>query len=194
MQCQRPEYTDEARLAHLAGVVTMSLVVNDDGTPADIHVVTPLGLGLDESAVACMSQSRYSPAQKDGKPVPFKLTVSLGFDEHWDSDWHLGAAAFHTAGDVTRPRLAKAGFPEPSGDRRSVTVCLRLTVDKDGTPRAVQAASPQDARLDRQAIALVAAWRFHPGTQNGHPVDVPATLMLVHGAGSRVTAIRRAPQ
>src|ERR1035441_9953076 len=78
MQCRQPEYTEEARLAHLAGLVTLSLTVDDEGRPADIHVVSPLGLGLDESAVACMSQSRYSPAQQDGKPVPSRINVSVG--------------------------------------------------------------------------------------------------------------------
>src|ERR1035438_6726307 len=73
MQCRQPEYTEEARIAHLAGIVTMSLTVDDDGMPTDIHVVSPVGLGLDESATACMRQSRYSPAQKDGKPVPLKI-------------------------------------------------------------------------------------------------------------------------
>ena len=79
MQCGQPEYTEEARVAHLAGMVTLSLTVDDEGMPTDIHVVSPVGLGLDESAVACMGKSRYSPAQKDGKPVPYKLTLSLAF-------------------------------------------------------------------------------------------------------------------
>jgi TonB family protein len=110
MQCRQPEYTEEARIAHLAGFVTMSLTVDDDGVPTDIHVVSPVGLGLDESAMACMRQSRYSPAQKDGKPVPLKINVSLAFQEHWDSDWHLGAAAFHTADGAARPILVKASI------------------------------------------------------------------------------------
>lgn len=188
MQCRQPEYTEEARLAHLAGVVTMSLTVDDDGVPTDIHVVSPVGLGLDENAVTCMRQSRYSPAQKDGKPVPLKINVSLPFQQHWDGDWHLGAAAFRTVEGVTRPILVKAKFPAPAGDHRSLTVCLHLTIGKDGAPHDIQSASPQDARLDKEAIAIVGDWRFRPGTQNRVPVDVPATLTLVHGAANKVVA------
>lgn len=193
MQCGQPEYTQEARLAHLAGIVTMSLTVDDDGVPNDIHVVAPLGLGLDESAVACMRQWRYSPAQKDGKPVPLKINVSLAFQERWDSDWHLGAASFRCIEGATRPVLLKTKFPATSADRRSLTVCLHLTVGKDGAPRDIQVAQPQDARLDKEAIAIVGDWRFRPGTQNQQPVDVPATLTLMHGAGGRVAA-RHEPQ
>jgi TonB family protein len=193
MQCRQPAYTEEARIAHLAGIVTMSLTVDDDGMPADIHVVSPVGLGLDESAVACMRQSRYSPAQKDGKPVPLKINVSLAFQEHWDSDWHLGAASFRCTEGSARPVVVKARFPAAAGDHRNLTVCLHLTIGKDGAPRDVQIASPQDARLDKEAVAIVGSWRFRPGTQNRQPVDVPATLTLVHGAAARVVASSHEP-
>ena len=193
MQCGKPAYTEEARIAHLAGTVTMSLTVDDEGIPKEIHVLTPLGLGLDESAVACVRQSRYSPAQKDGKPVPLKINVSLAFEEHWDSDWHLGAAVFHTAEGATRPVVVKAKYPGAVGDRRNVTVCVRLTVGNDGTPRGLQVASPQDARLDKEAIAMVGDWRFRPGMQKGQPVEVPATLTLVHGLANRTMASSHRP-
>ena len=185
MQCRQAEYTEEARIAHLAGTVTMSLTVDDEGIPNDIHVVSPMGLGLDENAIACVRQSRYSPAQKDGKPVPLKINVSLSFKEHWDSDWHLAAAVFRTAEGAGRPTVVKAKFPGATGDHRSATVCVHLTVGKDGTPRYLQILTPQDARLDKEAIAIVETWRFRPGTQNRQPVDVPATLTLVHGAPAR---------
>jgi TonB family protein len=194
MQCGKPEYTEEARLAHLAGAVTLSLIVDDDGIPKEIHVLSPLGLGLDESAVACMRKTRYSPAQKDGKPVPLNINVSVAFEEHWDSDWHLGAAVFHTADGATRPVVVKANYPGAAGDHRSVTVCVRLTVGKDGAPRDLRVASPQDARLDKEAMALVCDWRFHPGMQKGQPVDVPATLTLVHGLASRTMASSHRPK
>jgi TonB family protein len=184
-QCRQPEYTAEARLAHLAGVVTMSLTVDDDGIPNEIHVVSPLGLGLDENAVACVRQSRYSPAEKDGKPVPLKMTVSLPFQEPWESDWHLGAAAFQTAYGVARPVLVNAKYPGATGDRRNLTVCVHLTIGKDGAPRDLRVPSPPDPHLAKEAIELLAAWRFRPGTLNQEPVDVPAVLTLVHGAPAR---------
>jgi len=193
MQCREPEYTEEARIAHLAGMVAMALTIDDNGTPMDIHVVSPLGLGLDENAVACMRRARYSPAQKDGKPVPLKINVSLPFQEHWDSDWHLSGAVFHTAEGTARPVVVKAKFPGATADHRNLSVCVHLIVGKDGSPRDVQIPTPQDARLDKEAVALVGGWRFRPGTQNRQPVDVPATLTLVHGT-TRTTAASHLPQ
>jgi TonB family protein len=194
MQCGKPEYTEEARLAHLAGTVTMSLTVDDEGIPKEIHVLRPLGLGLDENAVACMRKARYSPAQKDGRPVPLNVSVSVAFEERWDSDWHLGTAVFHPADGATRPLLVRATYPGAAGDHRNVTVCVRLTVGKDGAPHELQVASPQDARLDKEAMAIVADWRFRPGVQKGQPVDVPATFTLVHGVANRTMASSHRPE
>jgi TonB family protein len=194
MQCGKPEYTEEARLAHLAGTVTMSLTVDDEGIPKEIHVLSPLGLGLDESAVACMRKARYSPAQKDGKPVPLNINVSIPFEERWDSDWFLGAAVFHPVDGATRPVVVKANYPGAAGDRRNVTVCVHLTVGKDGAPHDLQVASAQDARLDKEAIAMMGDWRFRPGMHNGQPVDVPATFTLVHGLANRTMASSHRPE
>ena len=180
MQC-RPEYTEEARIAHLSGTVTMSFTVDDDGIPTGIRVVSPLGLGLDEKAVTCIHQARYSPAQKDGKPVPSKIDVAIPFQQHWDSDWHVSAALFRTVEGCARPIVTKAKFPGTTNDRRSLTVCVHLTVGKDGAPRELQIAAPQDARLDKEALAIVASLLFRPGTRNREPVEVPATFTLVHG-------------
>jgi len=188
IECGRPEYTDEARLAHLAGIVTMSLTIDDEGMPSEIHVANPLGLGLDESAVNCVRQSRYSPAQKDGKPVPLKIDVSLAFQERWDSDWHLGAAVFQTSEGTIRPVVVRTKYPGATGDHRNLTVCVHLIVGKDGAPRNLRVSSPQDARLDREAVAIIGTWHFRPGTKDSQPVEVPAVLTLVHGAAARSLA------
>ena len=155
------------------------------------HVLSPLGLGLDESAVACMRQSRYSPAQKDGKPVPLKINVSLAFEEHWDSDWHLGAAVFHPADGATRPVVVKANYPGAAGDHRNVTLCVRLTVGKDGV--SARPAGGLAARCPpRQGGHRVGGrMAVPPGMQKGQPVDVPATFTLVHGPASRTMASSR---
>jgi TonB family protein len=188
MACRQPEYTDEARIAHLSGTVALSLTVDDEGIPTDIHVISPLGLGLDEKAVACIHKSRYSPAQKDGKSVPSKIDVSLPFQQNWDSDWHMSAAVFRTTDGCARPTVTKAKFPGSTNDRRNLTVCVHLTVSKDGAPRDVQITVPQDARLDKEALAIVGGLQFRPGMRNRQPVDVPASVTLVHGVANRAMA------
>jgi TonB family protein len=88
----------------------------------------------------------------------------------------------------------KAEYPAASGDKRNASVCLHLTVDKQGLPGDVQVASPQDPFLDKQAVAIAGGWRFQPGAKNGKPVEVPAVLTLIHGSVNRMAAGGREPE
>jgi protein TonB len=60
-------------------VVTLSLVVDTEGQPADVQVVAPLGHGLDEKAVEAVKQWRFQPAMRDGNPVSTKIKVDVSF-------------------------------------------------------------------------------------------------------------------
>jgi TonB family protein len=74
-----PEFSDEARRKKIEGVVTLSLVVDTEGQPTDVQVVTPLGHGLDEKAVEAVKQWRFQPAMKDGNPISTKINVQVNF-------------------------------------------------------------------------------------------------------------------
>ena len=74
-----PGYSEDARLAQLAGTVVVSLVVGTDGLAHDIQVVRTLGLGLDEKAVAAVGKWTFQPATKDGQPVPVAAIVEVNF-------------------------------------------------------------------------------------------------------------------
>ncbi|WP_419805432.1 energy transducer TonB [Terriglobus sp.] len=73
------QYTEYAKAALFSGSVIVGLVVDTDGSPTQIHVYTPAGLGLDEQAVKAVSQYRFKPATKDGVAVPVKMNVDVSF-------------------------------------------------------------------------------------------------------------------
>jgi len=92
-----PEYSDEARRARLAGTVRVSLIVDKEGLPRRIRVVTPLGLGLDEKAIEAVSQWRFAPGTKGGQPVAVMATIEVNFRLlDLKSNWHLERAVFQT--------------------------------------------------------------------------------------------------
>ena len=74
-----PAFSEEARWAKYQGTMTVSLIVDAYGSPRDIVIVSPLGLGLDEKAVAAVSTWKFQPATKDGQPVPVKIAVEVDF-------------------------------------------------------------------------------------------------------------------
>lgn len=74
-----PEFSERARRAKFQGVVTLGVVVNAEGLPTNIHILSPLGCGLDAKAVQAVERWRFSPAVKDGQPVPAEIQVEVSF-------------------------------------------------------------------------------------------------------------------
>jgi TonB family protein len=73
------EFSNQARRERKSGTVMVSLVVDTDGMPTEIRVVRAAGSGLDEKAVEAVSQYRFKPATKDGKPVAAPVSVEVLF-------------------------------------------------------------------------------------------------------------------
>jgi TonB family protein len=75
------EFSDEARRAKYEGMVVVSLIVDAQGNPQNVHVTRALGMGLDEKAIEAVKQYRFKPAidQKTGKPVPVMISVEVNF-------------------------------------------------------------------------------------------------------------------
>jgi len=74
-----PEYTEEARLAKLAGTAVIYAEIGPDGRAHNVAVVYGLGLGLDEKAVAAISQWTFNPGTKDGQPVTVQAMIEVNF-------------------------------------------------------------------------------------------------------------------
>ena len=77
------EATDEARRAALEGTVILDVVVGEDGWVRDVTIVQGLAQGLGEAAVRAIKSCRFTPGERDGKPVAvrvprFKVVFSLG--------------------------------------------------------------------------------------------------------------------
>ena len=74
-----PDSNEYAQAAGVAGMALYHVVVEADGKPGEIAVARPIGFGLDESAVASIRKASFSPAIKDGKPVPVLLDLVVQF-------------------------------------------------------------------------------------------------------------------
>ena len=74
-----PEFSEAARRTKYQGVVTLGLIVTEKGTPSDIHILSPLGAGLDAKAVHAVEKWKFEPAEKDGQPVAVQIAVEVDF-------------------------------------------------------------------------------------------------------------------
>lgn len=74
-----PEFSDEARRAKYQGICVLSLIVDSQGDPQRIHVIRPLGMGLDEKAIEAVRQYKFKPAIFKGKPVPVEINIEVNF-------------------------------------------------------------------------------------------------------------------
>jgi TonB family protein len=76
---QEPTYSPEARSAGIQGSVLFELVVDEQGLPTEIHVVSPLGYGLDERAQEAIAKWRFKPGLKNGSPVKILANIEVNF-------------------------------------------------------------------------------------------------------------------
>ena len=76
---KEPEYSEEARKAKYQGTVVLYVQVDASGKAQNMRVVKSLGLGLDEKAMQAVSQWKFQPGKKDGKPVTVEATIEVNF-------------------------------------------------------------------------------------------------------------------
>ena len=74
-----PTYSEAARVAKYQGTVLLQILIDESGRVADIKVIRPLGLGLDEEAIKAVLLWRFRPATKNGIPVAKWVVVEVNF-------------------------------------------------------------------------------------------------------------------
>lgn len=70
-----PEFSEAARNRKFQGVVGLNVTVDATGEVSDITIAHPLGMGLDDQAVATIRTWRFSAAKRDGQPVAIRVFV-----------------------------------------------------------------------------------------------------------------------
>jgi len=192
LQKVEPQYSEEASLAGLEGSVLVRGTIGGDGLMHDLSVSRPLGLGLDEQAIAAVTQMRFNPSPT--APLPETLAIDFVLPSK-QSRWHLVGAEFKAPAGVSRPTFAAADYPLGPGvglaayDEaeilsvigRAANATVAFDIDERGNPAHFQVMDVSDAVWAPEAVRVVQSWRFHPGMEAGLPISVPCTLKLVWG-------------
>jgi TonB family protein len=76
---QEPSFSEMARSRRFQGLVGLNVVVDPTGKVGHIDIVHPLGMGLDDSAVATVGTWQFQPGTKDGEPVAVGVYIEVSF-------------------------------------------------------------------------------------------------------------------
>jgi periplasmic protein TonB len=74
-----PNYSDDARKAHIQGTVVLDSIIQKDGTIDVQKVERSLGYGLDDEAKKVLKRWKCEPGKKDGQAVAVQLQIVINF-------------------------------------------------------------------------------------------------------------------
>jgi TonB family protein len=78
--CPDPSFSDEARAAHVQGVVVLKVVVSANGQTENVQAVKGPGYGLENQAIETIKKWRFNPAVgPSGTPVACVVMVAVSF-------------------------------------------------------------------------------------------------------------------
>jgi TonB family protein len=75
---QQPRMSGSGR-GRVEGTVLIHMVLTEKGIPVGLQILRPLGMGLDEQAVAAVSRYQFKPAVRDGAPIPVEMKIDFRF-------------------------------------------------------------------------------------------------------------------
>lgn len=79
------KYPEEALKSGVQGPVQVSFLIDDEGNISSGRIVRSPGIELDEEALRLVElMPKWTPAQKDGKPIAVWYTISILFDPELD--------------------------------------------------------------------------------------------------------------
>lgn len=89
---------------------------------------------------------------------------------------------YHVGGDVLAPSVLQKVDPGYTEEARkakvSGSVLLTMTIGVDGMAHDISVIKSLDSGLDLKAVEAVQKWHFNPGTKDGEPVPVLATIEI----------------
>lgn len=76
----QPRYTEEARRLKLEGSISVVVMITESGEVDSVVLIRGLGNVLDQQAIEAARELKFSPARKNGNPIPFWMKVMIEFN------------------------------------------------------------------------------------------------------------------
>lgn len=172
------------------GFTVLAMVIDAKGVPQHIQVLHSHGDAFDQSAIAAVRASKFSPGMLAGKPVPVWIDVRVVFHANFSQavpqvlvterdlppptesqfeDKHHNPLSYTPPFPI---HVVDADFADPFAKHPYVQVALvTVLVGIDGLPKDVYVRRGLGFGLDAKAKAAVEHYRFLPATKKGKPVE-----------------------
>lgn len=79
LSTREPEFSPIAKALKASGDVEVHLWILPDGGTSHLSIEKAAGLGMDEKAIEAVSNYRFKPATRDGKPITVDIYVDVKF-------------------------------------------------------------------------------------------------------------------
>jgi TonB family protein len=177
-----PEYSEEARRAHVNAAIRLDVVVSVDGTVRDATVTRGAGFGLDEKAIAAVSEWQFEPAMKAGEPVAASTTIEVNL--RLLDNRRAGQTArllFTLPEKVLHPVLEAGVIPENPAEPGDQFLRIGFTVGEDGRPTGFRVLETTSEAWAQAALNTLRLWQFTPAMLLGIAVPANGVLRVARG-------------
>jgi TonB family protein len=190
----RQSYPPQLNEAGVGGTVQLAFVVDPEGVPGGVRVLSSPDSAFDAPSVQAISLLRFSPAQVQGRTVPVRVEQPIAWRAQPAADiMEQGvAAASRGPGDSVNgyelsavedlPRLVNRQtfgadlarlYPRALRDAGlQGMVVVRFRVEVDGTTSNAVITRSTNYAFDTPTLEAVRGMRFSPARLNGRPVRV----------------------
>jgi outer membrane biosynthesis protein TonB len=168
-----------------AGVVTLSVDLDKTGRVIAVTILRDIS-SVSGPAAAAVRSWTYTPATRDGKPVPSTLTINIVYDPGFLGADNIPLPPPSQVQPISTkdpaffpPQLNTATFaPYPAKAKAQGAVVLNVTLDTNGN--AGQVATLRDVPpLTASATGALKNWNFSAATYEGNPIQSHMVVAFV---------------
>jgi TonB family protein len=203
-----PEFSDEARKKHVNGLCLVSLIVDANGKPQNVHIARCTDPSFEENSLKAVAQFRFKPATKDGKPVACYANVEINF-RLYDSS-RRSNDAFPVRYSFFPPPGATSSDPDANGvypltktdnppsmtmfadegyedlvilapNARDTACDIVMTISEKGKASDLQVTRCERPTLEKPVVQSLLKSKYKPGKVNGKAVAMRASIHLEYG-------------
>ncbi|HEX6373382.1 MAG TPA: energy transducer TonB [Longimicrobium sp.] len=185
-------YPAHLREARVGGTVQVAFIVDPQGQPADVQVLSTPDSGFNAPTVQAVSLLRFTPAQVQGRAVPVRVEQPITWRAEVEADF-VGQGATEQVhgepmdgyelreveelprvrnGQVFQRELMRLYPRELMETSRGGQVIARFRIEEDGTITHARVTSTTDQAFVVPTLQALQVLRFVPARVNGAPVKV----------------------